>query len=627
MTSIELIELMKHHEHAEVEFKDGSGGLPTSLWETYSAYANSSGGHIFIGAEETEEGFRAVGVDSDKLQRNFWNNINNPQKVSENILANHHVKVVKVEDKDIISIYVPQASRTQKPIYVGANPLTGTFRRNYEGDYKCTANEIKRMFADNKDSQDDDILEHFGLDDLNMESVLDFRRRLVVTEPGHPWNHLEIEDFLIRIGAFKKDRKTGESGLTLAGLVMFGEDYHITDYIPQYFLDYREKNSYSPNERWSHRIISSDGTWTGNVYDFYVKIINRLTSDISIPFQLDDELRRISDTQVHQAIREALINALVHADYGGRSGIVIEKENNVLRFSNPGILRVPLERALRGGVSDPRNNNMFKMFLMLGLSERQGSGIEKIHRSWKEQQWKLPNLVEEYQPDRTILTLSTHSLLSEDSLNYLRANFGEDYEICTKDEVVALVTAYQEKSVNNERLQMLLNITAVEATVILKNLVKMNMLKSSGVGRWTIYNIVMKEEILESSAAKGSNSATKSSNSATKSSNSATKSSNSATKSSNSASDDILIGEITVVLDEKKRVSGEIIEKIILDLCRIRYFEKLELCELLNRKEAAVRRYLRKLTESGHLELLYPNILNHPKQAYKTVKKAGEANE
>ena len=134
---------------------------------------------------------------------------------------------------------------------------------------------------------------------------------------------------------------------------------------------------------------------------------------------------------------------------------------------------------------------------------------------------------------------------------------------------------------------------------------KLNMLKASGIGRWTIYDIVVKEDILE---------------------NSATKKLDSADKSLNSASEDILINDIISALDEKKRVSGEVIEKVILDLCRIRVFEKLELCELLDRKEVAIRRYLRKLVESGHLELLYPSILNHPKQAYKTVKKANETN-
>ena len=634
MTEYELIELMKNHEYEEVEFKDGSGGLPVSLWETYSAYANSDGGHIFVGVKEAEGGFLPVGIDSDKLQRDFWNCINNPQKVSGNILANHHVKIVNVDGKDVLSIFVPRASRSQKPIYLGANPLTGTYRRNYEGDYKCSANEVKRMLADHKDSQDDDILEHFGLDDLNMESVADYRRLLAVREPSHPWNKLDVEEFLIRIGAFKRERKTGESGLTLAGLVMFGEELHIADYIPQYFLDYREKKGNSPDERWSNRIVSNDGTWSGNVYDFYFKIINRLTSDISIPFQLDDELMRISDTHVHQAIREALINALVHADYGGRRGIIIEKEDNVLRFSNPGVLRVPLNEALQGGISDPRNNNLFKMFMTLGLSERQGSGIEKIHRSWKEQHWKLPNLIENYKPDRTTLTLSTYSLLSEDSLKYLRVNFGQDYEACTRDEIVALITAYQEKSVNNVRLQTLLKITAVEATAILKNLVSMEMLRASGVGRWTIYNLVIKEDLVSNSDSNGSNYDSNGSNYDSNGSNYDSNGSNYDSNGSNYDSNELsfpnneaALNEILKNINGRKRVSRELMESTILGLCQIRPLSRFELSALLDRSEINIRIYTKKLTESGQLELLYPETLNHPKQAYKTVDKAGESNE
>ncbi len=103
---------------------------------------------------------------------------------------------------------------------------------------------------------------------------------------------------------------------------MFGKERVITEVLPHYFLDYREK--FTDEERWSNRVISSSGTWSGNLYDFYFMIINKLTSNLDVPFRMQGLIRQ-DDTRVHAALREALVNALVHADYNGRIGIIIEK--------------------------------------------------------------------------------------------------------------------------------------------------------------------------------------------------------------------------------------------------------------------------------------------------------------
>ncbi len=68
---------------------------------------------------------------------------------------------------------------------------------------------------------------------------------------------------------------------------MFGDERTITEQFPRYFLEYREKNSNDSIVRWDYRTTSADGTWSGNIYDFYLKIINRLTDNINIPFRLD----------------------------------------------------------------------------------------------------------------------------------------------------------------------------------------------------------------------------------------------------------------------------------------------------------------------------------------------------
>ena len=66
----------------------------------------------------------------------------------------------------------------------------------------------------------------------------------------------------------------------------------------------------------------------------------------------------------------------------------------------------PDHRHKKGGISDPRNKALMKMFNMIGIGERAGSGVPDIFAVWESQGWKAPEVEEQYNPDRTILTLS-----------------------------------------------------------------------------------------------------------------------------------------------------------------------------------------------------------------------------
>jgi predicted HTH transcriptional regulator len=184
---------------------------------------------------------------------------------------------------------------------------------------------------------------------------------------------------------------------------MFGEEYKIVREFPEYFLDYRE--ILDPSIRWTDRVQSSSGDWTGNLFEFYFRVYNKITKDLKVPFKIQGG-DRIDDTPVHKAIREALANCLINADYYGRYGVVIKKETEILIFENPGDVRTGKKQMLRGGMSDPRNKALMKMFNMINVGERAGSGVPDIYAVWENEGWKEPIVEEKYNPDRTILTLS-----------------------------------------------------------------------------------------------------------------------------------------------------------------------------------------------------------------------------
>lgn len=114
----------------------------------------------------------------------------------------------------------------------------------------------------------------------------------------------------------------------------------------------------------------------------------------------------MDDTSVHQALREALANCLVNADYYDRQGLVIIKKRDAITMANPGGFRIEIDAAKSGGVSDPRNGTMLKMFNLIDIGERAGSGIPNIFRVWREQGRKEPIITEFSEPDRTMLSLN-----------------------------------------------------------------------------------------------------------------------------------------------------------------------------------------------------------------------------
>ena len=86
--------------------------------------------------------------------------------------------------------------------------------------------------------------------------------------------------------------------------------------------------------------------------------------------------------------------------------MVIRKDADTIILENPGYIRTGKDQMLRGGISDPRNKTLMKMFNMIGIGERAGSGVPDIFAVWESQGWKPPVVEEQYGPDRTILTLS-----------------------------------------------------------------------------------------------------------------------------------------------------------------------------------------------------------------------------
>lgn len=101
---IDINNLEAYKEDNRIEAKKAKTNIPNSIWETYSSFSNTDGGIILLGVvEKDDHSLMVTGVDdADKLQKDFWNTINNREKVNINLLTNLMVQIQEMEGKDML---------------------------------------------------------------------------------------------------------------------------------------------------------------------------------------------------------------------------------------------------------------------------------------------------------------------------------------------------------------------------------------------------------------------------------------------------------------------------------------------------------------------------------------------
>ena len=487
-----LGELLSKTESEDLEFKHASGGFPGSFWDTYSSFANTEGGTIIFGVEE-KAGRLYMDALSDetveKYRKEFWSGVNNKSTVSCNLLKNDDVECVKFNDYNIMLFHIPCASREQRPVFRTTNPYNGTFKRNFEGDYKCTEKEVQRMFADANVSNpaDSRILRNYTIDDLDMESLQQYRQLFATARPNHPWLGFDDKKLLEKLGGYRKDRETGDEGFTLAGLLMFGKYDSITDNAcaPDFFPDYQEWMDNDPNGRWTARIYP-DGTWEANLFQYYRRVLPRLQNFLPVPFRLEGNQRK-DETTAHVAVREAFINLCVHADFSVNANLIVKHVKNEFVFSNPGTLLITKAQYYDGGQSVCRNKALQKMFMMLGAAEKAGSGVDKILKGWSDSNWRSPYIETSFRPDTINLYLPMVSLLDENVKNGLIRLFGKGVVHVKHNWLMTLALTLTEGYVTNERLRYALKIHKADIYTLLKDMCNGGYLIAEGHGRGTKY--------------------------------------------------------------------------------------------------------------------------------------------
>lgn len=470
-------------ESATIEIKKAKNSFPKDALKTYSAFANTEGGILILGLEETDnQGVKTYGpcglVKTDKIIKEMFDLLNDPKSVNKNILSDTNIRVDNINSENfIIIVEIPRATYMDKPIYLNENPYTGTYKRTSSGDYRCSKEEVDSMIRDaTPQAQDRTVIDDWNyalaLDQVTIQKYRNvFRQRSDV----HPFLSMNDRDFLAKIGAITI--KNGDYYPTLAGLLVFGKTEFITQVLPAFILEYINYGD-KGTERWNDRLIY-DGTWgEGNIFNFYYATINKLKNTLLNKFALDkDNITRIDTSELEVAFREALANCLIHSDYRSNNRIKISYRNNQYFFFNPGTLRVSKSEFFAGVSSQPRNPTIASILRLIGVVEEAGSGVPKILQALKTNKLVAPELIT--RNDTVELVISIYP-----EIEYLAIKFE-----LSPEEVAVVSVINDHYSLSRPEIESLTNMSKKKALNIINSLKERDIIEQIGRASATQYRI------------------------------------------------------------------------------------------------------------------------------------------
>ncbi|MEA2081220.1 MAG: putative DNA binding domain-containing protein [Elusimicrobiota bacterium] len=371
MDKKELISRLEDIEWEDFEVKEAKSDIPKSSWSTVSAFSNTSGGWLIFGVRKSVRKYEITGVrNPEKIEQDF-NSALRSGKFNKKIKP--LCKKYGFSDKTVLTFYIPQKTAKDRPVYYGETNKN-TFIRTGSGDQRATAEEVDSFYRQASFEEKIKELTSLKLRDLDTKTIEQFRNFFASKNPAHRYLKLRDKGFLEKMGALKNDK------VTYAGLLVFGNEDALGSELVNYRIDYLEipGKSFSDGEtRYTFRLDSEK-----NLYMSFFDIYERLSPKIEVPFKLKNGVR--DDDPPHlQALREALVNLIMHTDYFSPANARIRFFTDRIEFFNPGGLPKPLKYILKEDYSQPRNFYVAKMFRFLKLSEGQGSGFHKMINGWK----------------------------------------------------------------------------------------------------------------------------------------------------------------------------------------------------------------------------------------------------
>jgi ATP-dependent DNA helicase RecG len=357
-------EIISGGESITVEFKQSKNKLNKDVFESVCAFLNRNGGHLFLGVEDKGS---IVGINPeaiDKVKKEFVTSMNNPQKISPTFYLS--IEEVEIEGKVVLYIFVPESSQVHR--------CNGKiFDRNEDGDMDITDNTnlVSGMYMRKQGEYTENRIFPFAeMSELKAELLIKVRKMAANERSDHPWKSMNDLELLKSAGLFLKDPQSGKEGITLGGILIFGNEELIHAALPHYRTDaiLRRVNLDRYDDRDDIRV---------NLLDSYERLMHFVSKHLNDNFYLEGDIRISLRDKI---FREVVSNLLIHREFANPfpAKLIIEKDRVFVENSN---------KSHGNGIIDPENFSPFpknptiaKFFKEIGWVDELGSGVRNIYK-------------------------------------------------------------------------------------------------------------------------------------------------------------------------------------------------------------------------------------------------------
>ena len=589
-------------ETVNVEAKSLSKDSSRSIMETVCSFSNEpslGGGVILLGVAENSSSSGASYVveeilDTDKAQLDIAS-----QCASMfNLSVRPEIEVDKINGKNVLKIFVPELPASRKPLYFPNDGLPkGIYRRIGSSDQRCTEDDLY-VFYSREDPADKAPIEGTTIADVETESIRLYKVLREKARPDAAEIMMDTPELLKAIGCV--DRNNPER-LNLAGVLLFGMQSVQRQIIPAVRVDYIRVagNEWVKDPERSFSSVEMRGSLISVLF----RAIDVVRAELPNGFLLtENDIQAKTVGLPIGALREAIVNALMHRSYKVNRPTQIIRYDNRLEIINAGYSLKPEEELGETG-SEVRNPIISDVFHDLNLAEQKGSGILRMKRMMEKAHLAIPTFESDREFNKFTVRFLLHHFLGDEDLKWL-SRF--DQFRLTDDQKKALIFLRETGAVNNSVFRQFSGKDTLHASSALRALRDFNIIEPKGRGNATYYVLGkdFRSETLQDigKTLQGTGKTLQGSD-----------------KTLQDRLDELrLRPTIEQILSRiKTHTKRSDLMGIIQDLCKEEPLKSVEIAGLLNRNETYLRTILAEMVrENGSLAYTIPEMPTHPNQAY-----------
>lgn len=640
MTAKEIIDkLNETDEITEIEAKTGSA-ISNSTLETICAYSNEPNigiGYLLLGVKMDSDSlfpqYTVEGIDNvDQLQSDLATQC----ATLFNIPIRPQISIEQINDKNVAVITVTELPEKQKPVYFKKIGLpNGAYRRIGPTDHKCTEDDMNIFYA-NIDTDDQVLLKESSLADIDENAISLYKKLRSNINPNAEELNYDDNELLESLGC----KAVGSQNLYVAGLLLFGKSSSLRRVYPMMRVDYIRV----PGNRWvedpDNRFVTID--MRGSLMLLSYRIVDAIYSDLPKGFKLENvDLQATHTGFPIKALREAVINSLMHRSYRSHTPIQVIRYDNRLEIVNPGFSLKSEDQLGKPG-SKNRNPFIAAVFHETNLAETKGSGIRAMKALLKKEGLAPPTFESDRNHNSFTARLLLVHFLNKEDLEWLKSFTQYDLSDAQKQ---AVIFVREVGAINIETYRQFADMDSYNASTELRYMRSINLIELKGKGRGTYY--VPGRLMLEAGNNSPVNLKTLKNQLITEAKSIITDGKPLITDGKSLNTDVNYPNNLEVIVEPSENVKEELlknlpehiririkdlkkrekdiekVKEIINDICYNQASSLREIALLLERDENYVSRtYVKPMMLENKIELTIPEMPQHPNQKYKSTEQS-----